>query len=132
MPTSVMPMTNFAWVENPSAGLTLDKASRLERDLTHDGKCITHIEPRGKTLMHPDGPLLVRYAQNGCPVDVGRPWTAKQKMTASEQGHHKSALAPDAITMMYTGVAEKVKDDLVKVVYLDEIKHLLDTLELKE
>ena len=51
------------------------------------------MEPRGQTLVHPAGPMLLEYARDGCPVDVERPWTKDEIMAAAERGPHKSTLA---------------------------------------
>ena len=83
------------------------------------------MRPRGNAKMHPAGPLLLKYARNGCPVNVGRQWTKREIMTAAERGPHKSALEHDAIAMMHSEVEGKVKDGFVELVYLDEIEHLL-------
>ena len=34
--------------------------------------------PRMRALEHPAAPLLLEYARNGCPVDVGRNWTVEE------------------------------------------------------
>jgi len=79
--------------------------------------------------MHPAGTLLLQYARNECPVDVGRRWTKTEIKIAAKRGPHKLALGADAIAMMHAEVAIKVKDGFVELVYLDEIKHLLETKE---
>ena len=79
------------------------------------------MEPRGRALAHPAGALLLEYATEGCPIDVGRPWTMAEILTAAERGPHKSVLADEAIKMMHTEVVTKVKEGFTEVVYLDEI-----------
>ena len=43
-------------------------------------------------------------------MDVGRPWTKHEIVTAAKHGPHKSALVLDAIEMMHSEVDGKVKD----------------------
>lgn len=50
------------------------------------------MESRGRALVHPAGPLLLEYTKDGFPVDIGRPWSRDEIMTAVERGPHKSAL----------------------------------------
>ena len=52
--------------------------------------------PRNETMMHPTAPVLLRYAQNGCPVDSGKNWTRKEIIAAIEIGAHQSTLEPVA------------------------------------
>lgn len=76
-------------------------------------------------MLHPAGPLLLHYAREGCPVDVGRPWSKDEIMTAARRVPHKSALEPDAIDMMHAEVKDKIKEGFVEMVYLDEIEDAL-------
>ena len=114
-PTSVIPLRDFSWASAPAPQSTGSRYAVAVQELTeceeneHKGtrfpvresKAKTKVrgelgrlmEPRGRALAHPAGPLLLEYAREGCPVDVGRPWTKVEIMTTAERGPHKSALA---------------------------------------
>ena len=100
-PTSVIPLRDFSWasvrvsVPPPSSpgpwyAVAVNEMAKKERGELGSGRL---MEPRGRALAHPAGPLLLEYARQGCPVDVGRPWSKLEIMTAAERGPHKSALA---------------------------------------
>merc|ERR1711966_233559 len=63
--------------------------------------------PRLRALEHPAASLLKEYASQGCPVDVGRNWTAKELKSAVEKGPHSSLLEPDAIEQIQIEAREK-------------------------
>ena len=50
-------------------------------------------------------------------------------MTAAKRGTHKSVLTLDSIEMMHSEVDGKVKDGFAELGFLDEIEHLLETVE---
>ena len=88
--------------------------------------------PQGRAAAHPVGSILLEYAWNGCPVDVGRNWSRVEIMAAAERGPHISALVPEAIAMMHEEVEANVKEGFATAVYLDEIEHLLELDEWAE
>ena len=74
-PTSVIPLKDFCWASTPLAKevsvnapiattRTSDKAKKKK------GELCRLMQPRGRALVHPAGPLLLEYARDGCPVDV--------------------------------------------------------------
>ena len=96
-PTSVIPLRDFSWASAPPTSspgpryaVAVKELATKERGESGSGRL---MEPRGRALAHPAGPLLMEYAREGCPVDVGRPWSKLEIMTAAERGPHKSALA---------------------------------------
>ena len=114
-PSSVIPLRDFSWASAPAPQRNGSRYAVAVQELTKDekvkntktrfpvkvskakvksrGESGRLMEPRGRALAHPAGPLLLEYAREGCPVDVGRPWTKEEIMTAAERGPHKSALA---------------------------------------
>ena len=121
-------MERFAWVNTTPTNQSTNKVATRLGDVKEmeNGEL---MQPRGRALLHPAGPMLLQYAQRGCPVDVGRPWSKEEILLAAERGPHKSALDPAAIAMMHDEVREKVKGGFAEIVYLDEIEHLLGTEE---
>ena len=96
-PTSVIPLRDFSWASvpppsrpGPRYAVAVNELAKKERGELGSGRL---MEPRGRAFAHPAGPLLLEYARQGCPVDVGRPWSKLEIMTAAERGPHKSALA---------------------------------------
>ena len=96
-PTSVIPLRDFSWASvpppsspGPRYAVAVNELAKKERGELGSGHL---MEPRGRALAHPTGPLLLEYARQGCPVDVGRPWSKLEIMTAAERGPQKSALA---------------------------------------
>ena len=83
------------------------------------------MQPRGRCLSHIAAPLLQKYSDEGCPVDVGRDWTADEIWAAVQRGPHPSALHPDAIAQLHSEVQDKEKQGFVKVLLWDDIKHKL-------
>ena len=61
-----------------------------------EGECQPLMYPRGLAIVHPAGPLLLRYKTRGFPVECGRPWSKDEIATVIEKGSHISALEPDA------------------------------------
>ena len=88
--------------------------------------------PRGRAVAHPAGPILLEYARNGCPVDVGQNWSRVDIMAAAERGPRISALVPESTAIMHEEVEAKVKEGFATVVYLDKIEHLLEPDEWEE
>jgi len=69
--------------------------------------------------------MLLEYARNGCPVDVGRRWSKTEILAAAERGPHISALVKrEAVEMVHAEVTDKVREAYATVVYLDEIDHI--------
>ena len=64
--------------------------------------------PAGLALEHPAGELLMEYAMEGCPVNVGRDWTIEEITAAVERGPHKSALGKEQMAQYQNKVVDKV------------------------
>ena len=93
-PTSVIPLKDFSWAVAPSPKpATCDSVNGRGDKKRVEGESGVLMEPRGRALVHPAGPLLLEYAREGCPVDVGRQWSKEEIVAAAERGPHKSALA---------------------------------------
>ena len=78
--------------------------------------------PRGDALLHSAAPMLLEYAQSGCPVDCGRQWSKDELQAAVEKGPHISALLPDAAAQLRSETLEKVKQGFCKIVKWKDIK----------
>jgi hypothetical protein len=86
--------------------------------------------PTGLALQHPAAPLLLDYAMHGCPVQMGKPWTKQQIITAIKRGPHVSALEPEAMAHLDAEVQEKVKTRQARLLKWADIQHN-PPLELK-
>jgi len=73
--------------ENPQGSNIAQKNYRVK------GESGWLMVPRGQALTHPVGLTLLEYENNGCPVDVDRPWTREEILVVAEWGPHKLALA---------------------------------------
>lgn len=90
---------------------------------THNkGKWIGLMRPRGRALEHPAAPLLLQYAQQGCPVDCGPNWTPEQIQIAVERGPHPSARHDEAAKELWKEAHEKVEQGFAKIVAWKDIK----------
>jgi len=78
--------------------------------------------PSNAALDHPARNILLQYAQEGCPVETGEPWTREMIEAAVMRGPHVSAMVPEAMNQLQLEVAEKEKNDQVRVVNWDDIK----------
>lgn len=126
-PHSVIPLQGFDWAS--AAASTKDIETD---DAAIGGEFNGLMIPRGKARTHPAGPMLLQYARDGCPVDVGRVWTNDEITAAAHRGPHVSALLPEAIAMMYVEAQAKVDEGFAEIIYLDEIEHLLGSEEWRQ
>ena len=78
--------------------------------------------PTGQALGHPAAQLLQEYAEIGCPVRTGRPWTREMMDEAVQRGPHQSALTPEALEHFAAEAKKKVDKGQAKLVYWDDIK----------
>ena len=85
-------------------GATSVRSGPNRRPKHKDAMC-----PADLALRHPAAPVLMDYAENGCPVRSGRDWTAEEIAAAVEQGPHKSALEEDTVAQLHEEVTEKVQ-----------------------
>lgn len=78
--------------------------------------------PRREALAHPAAPLLLSYANEGCPVDCGDDWTTEHIELLLERGPHISAKDPDAIAQLIAETEMKIKQGYARVVTWGNIK----------
>ena len=45
--------------------------------------------------MHLAAPMILRYAESGCPVNAGPNWTVAEMTAAVDRGPRQSALSPE-------------------------------------
>ena len=79
--------------------------------------------PRSFALHHPAASLLTGYAESGCPVDCGPPWSTKHILLAIRQGPHKSALTKAARKVLHEETSEKLRQGYATVVKWRDIKN---------
>ena len=94
----------------------------LSTKVAVEGECCSLMFPQGRALSHPAGPLLLRYATQGYPVECGQPWTKAEMRAAVEKGPHISALDPDAARQFRAKAAEKEQQGVCKIVKWDDVK----------
>ena len=82
--------------------------------------------PRWRAKIHPAAPLLREYARQGCPVSVGRNWTAAELQAAVDRGPHASALKPDAIEQIQLEAREKVNQGFAEIYKWEDLKARLN------
>jgi hypothetical protein len=73
-------------------------------------------------LDHPATPLLSDYADNGCPVECGTPWSNEHILLLLKRGPHQSALIPAAIEQLQNETEEKCKHGYARLVRWGDIK----------
>ena len=78
--------------------------------------------PKGQALGHPAAQLLQEYAEMGCPVKTGKPWTREMMEEAVQRGPHQLALTPEALEHFAEEVKEKVHKGQAVLVAWDDIK----------
>ena len=78
--------------------------------------------PKGQALGHPAAQLLQEYAEVGCPVRTGKPWTREMMEEAVRRGPHESALTPEALEHFANEAKEKVKKGQAVLIAWDDIK----------
>jgi len=66
--------------------------------------------PRTYATRHPAGALLNQYADKGCPVDCGIPWTKEHIIKALRHGPHNSAQGKLARQALITEAHNKVQN----------------------
>ena len=87
-----------------------------------EGEFRSFMKPTGRALAHEAGPLLLRYATTGCPVDCGRPWTPEEMQAGVEKGPHISALNPEAAAQFRQECHEKQKQGFCRIVKWSTLK----------
>jgi hypothetical protein len=78
--------------------------------------------PQGQALRHPAAQLLQEYAEFGCPVRTGKPWTKEMMEEAVQRGPHQSALTPEALEHFAAEAKEKVEKGQAILIPWDETK----------
>ena len=75
-------LVNFDWVNGYSVPGRKSCLKIKRETAKKEGMFSILMQPTNNALQHPAGPLLLKYAENGCPVEVGRSWTP-EKITAA-------------------------------------------------
>jgi hypothetical protein len=91
---------------------------------TSKGKTRRLMSPSACVNFHPFTETL-RQWEEGVPVDCGENWTLDQILAAIQQGPHKSALTPEAITLIEEDVAYQVQAGYAQVVDWEELQRNL-------
>ena len=78
--------------------------------------------PKNLALKHPTADLLLQYAEGGCPVQTGKPWSHEQMQAAIERGNHASAKDPAAVEQFAAEIAGKEASGQCRVVLWDDIR----------
>lgn len=78
-----------------------------KRPTKNKGKFIGFMCPRGPALDHPFAEMLLSYAESGCTVDCGEPWTLDRIEKAIERGAHTSAKEKAAADYAWAEAEEK-------------------------
>lgn len=74
---------------------------------SNKGKFRGFMCPRGPALDHPFAETLLAYAETGCTVDCGEPWSLEQIEAAIARGAHSSAKEQDAAEYAWREAEEK-------------------------
>lgn len=78
--------------------------------------------PRNKALDHPAAPLLLEYAENGCPANCGSNWSTTQIHDYISYNNHTSAQQHDAALAVRTDALQKVADGLCILIDWDALQ----------
>ena len=78
--------------------------------------------PRKQALDHAAAPMLLSYAQKGCPVNCGKDWDKEHIIELMTRGPHRSAKSKAAIKFLREETAEKIKGNYAKIVKWKDIK----------
>ena len=96
---------------------TLAKSDKHLRSLERtEGEFRSFMQPRGRTLLHDAGPLLLQYATTGCPADCGEAWSVEDMEAAVSKGPHMSALQPLAAAQFCAEALEKEQLGFCRIV----------------
>ena len=112
--------------DDASTGVTtsVDTSEKQPAALTKtEGEFRSLMVPRGRALHHPAGPLLRRYATQGCPVDCGRNWTVEEMAAAIDKGPHLSAANPGAAAQFREEALAKAEQGLCSIIKWATIKN---------
>jgi len=113
-PTSYVPFSE----SNPSALTpTQSKSQRAQRRKL--------MLPTGPALDHPAAPLLLQYANEGCPANVRDSFTLHELTAAIERGAHPSACKPAAAAALLKETTEKVAQGYARLIPWDDLKNNL-------
>ena len=79
--------------------------------------------PTSYALKHDATEMLSSYSDNGCPVDCGKDWTAKEIDDAIKYGAHPSAKVPEALDCLIAEAKTKVENGFAKIIKWKDIKN---------
>ena len=80
------------------------------------------MTPSNRASTHSAYPFLLQYAEQGCPVDCGRPWTLEELEAAIAHGCHPSAAIPEASKCLREETLTKVKEGFARIISWEDIK----------
>ncbi len=98
-------------------------ASTLPAPLPQPPTQRNNMCPSGLALHHLASPILLKYAQKGCPVETGKPWSKQQILAAIARGPHISALVPEASAQLDREVNKKCAKGQARLVKWSDIHH---------
>ena len=79
--------------------------------------------PRTYAEFHKATPLLMSYAQEGCPAKCGPDWSKEKILLLLRRGPHRSAQKKQAIRQLRRETEEKIKHGYARVIKWGEIKN---------
>jgi hypothetical protein len=78
--------------------------------------------PRTFLSFHNATPLLLQYAQNGCPVDCGPDWDKNKILLLMKRGPYKSSTKKEAVQQLQSETLEKIEMGYARVISWKDIK----------
>ena len=79
--------------------------------------------PRNYAEYHKATPLLMSYAQKGCPVKCGPDWSLEKILLLLRRGPHRSSKKKQAIIQLRRETEEKIKHGYARVITWGQIKN---------
>ena len=89
------------------------------------GKLPLMIPRAPHATTHPAYKLLQSYADNGCPVDCGPPWSQEHILLMLKRGPHVSAKQKDAKIQLHAETKDKINHGYARTVRWKDIKNKL-------
>lgn len=80
------------------------------------------MDPQPSMQWHDAAALLQHYADHGCPVDCGTPWSTEHLEALLRRGPHISAKSPEAMQALLDETYDKVKNGYARLVRYGDIK----------
>jgi hypothetical protein len=89
------------------------------------GKLGLMIPQAPHAVPHPAYNLLKSYANNGCPIDCGPPWSKEHILLMLKRGPHVSAKQKEAKLQLQAETQDKIKHGYARTVRWKDIKNTL-------